>query len=422
VAKGYTQTKGIDYHKTFALVAKMNTVRILFSIATNRNWNLQQMDVKNVFLQGTLEEVVYMNLPPGHKMKNVSNIVCRLKKSIYGLKQSPRAWYDKLSQFLLSCNFKVSNANNSLFTKISNNNIIVVLVYVDGIIITGNSQQINSVKQELKENFDIKDFGKLKYFLGIEIAHSSKGLFMCQRKYILNLLKETGKLGCKPAKTLIDINVKLNSEDGEPLKDINQYQRLVGKLIYMTVTRPDISFVMSLISQFMHAPRTTHLGAINRILRYLKFTPGKGIWMKNDGNNDLCGYFDADWVGSFDKKSTTDFCTFVGGNLVTWKSKKQNVIARSSAEAEYRAMASTANELTWIKQLLADLGVEVTLPIKMFCDNQAARHIAANPVFHEQTKHIEVDCHFVREKVQSKEIETLFVKLNINWQIFSQRD
>jgi Reverse transcriptase (RNA-dependent DNA polymerase) len=154
VVKGYTQTKGIDYHKTFALVAKMNTVRILFSIATNRNWNLQQMDVKNVFLQGTLEEVVYMNLPPGHKMENVSNIVCRLKKkTIYGLKQSPRAWYGKLSQFLLSCNFKVSNANNSLFTKISNNNIIVVLVYVDGIIITGNSQQkINSVKQELKKN------------------------------------------------------------------------------------------------------------------------------------------------------------------------------------------------------------------------------------------------------------------------------
>jgi hypothetical protein len=153
-----------------------------------------------------------------------------------------------------------------------------------------------------------------------------------------------------------------------------------------------------------------HLGAINRILRYLKFTPGKGIWMKNNGNNNLCGYSDADWAGSFDKKSTTGFCTFVGGNLVTWKSKKQNVIARSSAEAEYRAMASTASELTWIKQLLADLGVEVTLPIKMFCDNQAARHIAANPMFHERTKHIEVDCHFIREKVQSKEIETPFVK------------
>jgi hypothetical protein len=145
---------------------------------------------------------------------------------------------------------------------------------------------------------------------------------MYQRKYILDLLKETCKLGCKPAKTPIDINVKLNSEDGEPLKGINQYQRLVDKLIYMTVTRSDISFVVSLISQFMHAPRTTHLGAINKILRYLKFTPDKEIWMKNNGNNDLCGYSDADWARSFDRKSTTGFCTFVGGNLVIWKNKK----------------------------------------------------------------------------------------------------
>jgi Reverse transcriptase (RNA-dependent DNA polymerase)/Integrase core domain len=157
VAKGYTQTQGIDYHETFAPVAKMNTVRILFSIATNKNWNLQQMDVKNAFLQGTLEEEVYMNLPPGHKMENLSNIVCRLKKSIYGLKQSPRAWYSKLSHFLLSCNFKVSNADNSLFTKILNNNIIVVLVYVDDIIITGNSQrEINNVKHELKKNLTLR--------------------------------------------------------------------------------------------------------------------------------------------------------------------------------------------------------------------------------------------------------------------------
>ena len=160
----------------------------------------------------------------------------------------------------------------------------------------------------------------------------------------------------------------------------------------------------------MHALITPYLEAINRILRYLKRTPGKGILMKNNNSNDLCGYSDADWAGSFDRKSTTGFCTFVGGNLVTWKSKKQNVVARSSAEAEYRAMASTASELTWIKQLLADMEIKIQEPIKMFCDNQAARHIASNPVFHERTKHIEVDCHFIREKIQSKEIETPYVK------------
>ena len=160
----------------------------------------------------------------------------------------------------------------------------------------------------------------------------------------------------------------------------------------------------------MHSPRTPHLEAINKILRYLKGNPGMGIWMKNNNSNTICGYSDADWAGSFDRKSTTGFCTFVGGNLVTWKSKKQNVVARSSAEAEYRAIASTASELIWIKQLLKDMGITSDQPMKMYCDNNSARHIALNPVFHERTKHIEVDCHFIREKVQAKEIETPFVR------------
>ena len=327
------------------------------------------------------------------------------------MKQSPRAWYGKLSSYLISCNFKVSNADHSLFTKCDGTNTTLVLVYVDDIIVTGNNfEHIQKIKKQLKENFDIKDLGYLKYFLGIEVAFSNKGLFISQRKYTLDLLKETGKLGCKPASTPIDNKSKLNSEDGEPIKDMNQFQRLVGKLIYLTVTRPDISFSVSQISKFMHSPRTPHLEAINRILRYLKGNPGKGILMKNNNSNNICGYSDADWAGSFDRKSTTGFCTFVGGNLVTWKSKKQNVVARSSAEAEYRAMASTASELIWIKQLLSDMGFKTQEPMKMFCDNNSARHIASNPVFHERTKHIEVDCHFVREKVQAKEIETPYVK------------
>jgi Reverse transcriptase (RNA-dependent DNA polymerase) len=411
VAKGYTQIYGIDYHKTFAPVAKMNIVRILFSIAINNGWNLYQMDVKNVFLQGTLEEKVYMNLPPGHEREKDSNLACRLKKPIYGLKQSLRAWYEKLSLFLKSCGFTISSADNSLFTKHSNDNIIIVLVYVDDIIVIENNQtDINLIKGQLKKNFDIKDLGILKYFLGIEVAHSIKGLFISQRKYALDLLKETSKIRSKPASTPMEYKCKLNTEDEEPLEDINQFQRLVGKLIYLTVTRSDISFVVSQISKFMHSSRTPHLEAINRILRYIKGSPGKGIWMKNNNSNEVCGYSDADWAESFDRKSTTGFCTIVGRNLITWKSKKQNIVARSSAEAEYRAMASTASELIWVRQVLADLNITNHEPIKIFCDNQAVRHIASNPVFHERTKQIEVDCHFVREKIQAKEIETPYVK------------
>jgi Reverse transcriptase (RNA-dependent DNA polymerase) len=168
-----------------------------------------------------------------------------------------------------------------MFTKNNSNGTNIMLVYVDDLIITGNNQlEINCVKRDLKNKFDIKDLGKLKYFLGIEIVHSPKGLFISQRKYTLDLLKEIGKLECKPASTPTDSNIKLNTEDGEPLKDINHFQRLVEKLIHLTVTRPDVSFVVSQINSFLHSPRTPHIDAINRILRYLKGTPEKGIWMK----------------------------------------------------------------------------------------------------------------------------------------------
>jgi Reverse transcriptase (RNA-dependent DNA polymerase) len=305
------------------------------------------MDVKNAFLQGNLEEEVYMTLPPCHKNTSDPSLVCKLRKTIYGLKQSPRVWYAKLNSFLLKNNFVKSTADYSMFINHSGKSTTVILVYVDDIIIIGNdNDEIKKVKQLLKNEFDIKDLGTLSYFLRIEIAHSSKGLFLSQRKYVLDLLKETDKLGAKPTGTPIETNIKLGLEDGEPLPDIGQYQRLIGKLIYLTVTRPDIVFAVSIVSQFMHAPRTSHLSTIDIILRYLKGTPGQGIWMKKNVTNNVVGYSDADWARSCDRKSTTGFCTFVGGNLVTWKSKKQNVVARSSAEAEYRAMASTASELT----------------------------------------------------------------------------
>jgi Reverse transcriptase (RNA-dependent DNA polymerase) len=213
-------------------------------------------------------------------------------------------------------------------------------VYVDDIIITGNNQEeIKIIKIQLKENFDIKDLRFLKYFLGIEIAHSKNNLFISQIKYTLDLLKKIGKLGCKPISTPIEYRSKLNSEDGEPLKDINQYQRLVRKLIYLTITIPDISFAVSQVSKFMHTPRTPHLEAVNKILRYLKGIPGKGVYMKNYDSNEICGYFDADWAESFDQKSMTNFCTFVGGNLVTWRSKKQE--AKYHSLIQYRGRISS---------------------------------------------------------------------------------
>lgn len=209
----------------------------------------------------------------------------------------------------------------------------------------------------------------------------------------------------------MDPNKKLLKGEGELFEDPGRYCRLVGKLNYLTITRPNISYAVSVVSQFLEAPRVSHWEAVTRILRYLKRAPGLGILYRPNGHLKVEGFTDADWAGSpSDRRSTTGYCTFFGGNLVSWKSKKQTVVARSSAEAEYRAMAHTATELTWLQHFLQEIGFSAPTPIPLFCDNQAALHIASNPVFHERTKHIEVDCHFVRDKILNGDISTAFVK------------
>ena len=201
---------------------------------------------------------------------------------------------------------------------------------------------------------------------------------------MLDILEETSLLGSKPVETPMDPNVKLYEDQGELLFNPERYRCLIGKLNYLTITRPDISFAVSVLSQFMKDPHLPHWEAVIRIVRYLKAYLGRGILYKANGHLRVEAYTDADWVGSTsDRKSTTGYCTFLGGNLITWRSKKQTVVARSSEEAEYRAMAHTSCELMWIKHLLEELRFVMKLPMTMHCDNQAAIYIASNPVFHE---------------------------------------
>ena len=354
VAKGYTQTYGIDYTETFAPVAKLNTVRILLSLAVNRDWPLHQLDVKNAFLNGKLEEEVYMNPPPGFE-NSFSSKVCKLEKALYGLKQSPRAWFDRFTQFVKKQGYTQAQADHTLFMKFSiKGEISVLIVYVDDIILTGDyHEESKRLKKMLAHEFEVKDLGELKYFLAMEIARSKAGIVVSQRKYVLDLLQETGMSACKPADTPIDPNIKLGGiQDGIPV-NIQQYQRLVGRLIYLAHTRPDIAFAVSLVSQFMHSPYEQHLEAAYRILRYLKSCPGKGLLFKKGDNRTVEAFTDADYAGSVtDRRSTAGYCTYVWGNLVTWRSKKQNVVARSSAESEFRAMANGICELLWIKRVM----------------------------------------------------------------------
>ena len=412
VAKGFTQTYGIDYDETFAPVAKMNTIRVLLSLAANLNWPLKQFDVKNAFLHGELVEEVYMDLPPGYKTAPSGNFVCRLRKSLYGLKQSPRAWFGRFSQFMRKIGYKQSNSDHTLFLRHQQGRVTALIIYVDDMVVTGNDTiEMDRLQKQLATEFEMKDLGTLKYFLGIEVARGSEGIYLCQRKYILDLLAETGMLDCTPIDTPIEQNHRLAEYPDQVPTDKPRYQRLVGRLIYLTHTRPDVAYAVSVVSQFMHNPSVDHMDAVVRILRYLKSAPGRGVmFSKHSSILEVCGFTDADWAGNItDRRSTSGYFTFVGGNLVTWKSKKQKVVARSSAEAEYRGMAHGVCELLWLKNVLQDLGVKPKCAMQLYCDNKAAIDISQNPVQHDRTKHVEVDRHFIKEKLDAKIISFPFV-------------
>ncbi|KAK8919208.1 hypothetical protein KSP39_PZI021074 [Platanthera zijinensis] len=271
VAQGYTQAQGIDYQDTFAPVAKMNTIRILFSCAASRRWDLLQFDIKNAFLNGDLEEEVYMDIPPGLVIKGSERKVCRVLKALYGLKQSPRAWFRRLYKFMMKLGYIQSQADHTLFIKRKGNLISILIVYVDDIIITGDYlEEIIHLKEQLSREFEVKDLGKLRYFLGIEVARSQQGIFISQRKYTLDLLEETGMLGCAPVDTPIEANHRIDADTGGEKVDASKYQRLVGRLIYLSHTRPDITYAVGVLSRYMHSPSIRHQQAAFRVLRYLK--------------------------------------------------------------------------------------------------------------------------------------------------------
>ncbi|RVW95017.1 Retrovirus-related Pol polyprotein from transposon TNT 1-94 [Vitis vinifera] len=415
VAKGFTQSYGIDYQETFAPVAKLNTVRVLLSLAANLDWSLHQLDVKNAFLNGDLEEEVYMDIPAGLETTSNFNKVCRLRKSLYGLKQSPRAWFERFTKVVKGYRFVQCQSDHTLFVKhFPERKLAIIIIYVDDIILTGDHEEkIDLLKKLLTKEFEIKDLGNLKYFLGMEIARSKKGIAVSQRKYVLDLLNETGMLGCKPAETPMDTTVKLEESDGSAPVDKGRYQRLVGKLIYLSHTRPDIGFSVSVVSQFMNNPTEKHMTVVIRILRYLKMTPGKGLFFQRTTKKELEIFSDADWAGSVtDRRSTSGYCSFVWGNLVTWRSKKQSVVARSSAEAEFRAMAQGICEGIWLNRLLEELRVPLKHPMVLYCDNQAAISIAKNPVHHDRTKHVEIDRHFIKEKIEEGVFKVSYTPTN----------
>ncbi|KAK3019009.1 hypothetical protein RJ639_003617 [Escallonia herrerae] len=319
--------------------------------------------------------------------------------------KQPPAWH---RDYILSAQV---NPPSTVPSSTPGTSFTAILIYVDDILLARNDlQEIERLKKFLLKCFRIKDLGDLKYFLGIEFSRSKKGIFMSQRKYALDILQDSGLLGVRPDKFPMEQNLKLTSTDGILLSDPTKYRRLIGRLIYLSVTRPDIVYSVQTLSQFMHEPRKPHWNAAIRILKYIKGNPGQGLLFPYTNNLALKAFCDSDWGGCrTTRRSVTGYCIFLGNSIVSWKSKKQANVSRSSAEAEYRVMANTCLELTWLRYILQDLRVPQVAPTRLFCYNQAALHIAANPVFHERTKHIEIDCHIVREKLQAEMIKPSYV-------------
>jgi hypothetical protein len=351
-----------------------------------------------------------MRQPSGFVDPQHPSHVCLLQKSIYGLRQAPRAWFEKFSTHLLTIGFTASLADPSLFVYKNGSTVIYLLLYVNDIILTGSSTAaVQDLIHELAQAFELKDLGPLKYFLGLQIDYTISGLLVHQTKYATDLLTKHNMFTCKPCSTPFVPSSTSVLTASSSLSDPLSYRSLVGALQYLTFTRPDLSFAVNSLCQHMHQPTTTHMVAAKRVLRYIRGTLSHGILFQ-PGPLRLTAFTDSDWAGNpVDHRSTIGFLIFLCNNLLTWASKKQPTVSRSSMEAEYRALAIGAAELAWLRMLLRDLGVYVSHAPVLWCDNTSAISLASNPVFQARTKHVEIDYHFVREKVVRGDLSVKFI-------------
>ncbi|GJS77800.1 retrovirus-related pol polyprotein from transposon TNT 1-94 [Tanacetum coccineum] len=410
VAKGYAQKEGIDFEESFAPVARLEAVRLFIAYAAHKSFTVYQMDVKTTFLYGPLKEEVYVNQPDGFVDPYHPDQVYRLKKALYGLKQAPRAWYDELSNFLVSKGFSKGSIDPTLFITKHGEDILLVQIYVDDIIFGSTNPKLSKRFEKLMHSkFDMSMMGELKFFLGIQIHQSPCGIFINQAKYAQEILKKHGMTSCDSIGTPMATKHLDADLSGTPV-DQMKYRSMVGALMYLTASRPDIVHATCYCARYQAKPTEKHLTVVKRIFRYLKDSINMGLWYPKDTGFELTAFLDSDHAGCLDsRKSTSGGIQFLGGDkLVSWSSKKQDCTSMSSAEAEYVSLSACCAQVLWLRTQLTDYGFHFD-KIPMYCDSKAAIAISCNPVQHSRTKHIDVRYHFIKEQVEKGIVELFFV-------------
>jgi len=423
VAQGYGQIIGVDYQETFAPVAKFTTIRILLALACVNTWEIYGMDVKTAFLNSELDETVYMEIPEGLSIPAPPSsgqyhrpLACRLLKSIYGLKQSPRAWYGRIHSFFISNNFVRSDSDHSLFINYEKS--VILVLYVDDFVLAAPSKDlIDWIRTMLCQEFNMTDLGELHSFLGLQIQRNreQRRLYLSQQKYIGKILEDHGMRDCNPSLTPADPHIRLekSSLDYEATESEKRtYQSAVGSLMYaMLGTRRDIAYAVSKVSQFSTNPGPVHFTAVKRVFRYLAGTINRGLhYGRHAGEVKPGGFTDADWGSSHHRKSIGGYAFVLNGAAVSWNSQKQSTIALSSTEAEYMALTQAVKESLWLQGILYDIGGRKHLPEvqNIYIDNQGAIALAKNPEFHARTKHIDIQYHFIREHAEYERIRLTY--------------
>ena len=361
--------------------------------------------MKSAFLNGPLEEDVYVKQPPGFELKGKENKVLKLNKALYGLKQAPRAWNKRIEQFFVMQGFKKCSVEYGVYVKCSDDkHMLIICLYVDDLLVTGSSStEIEKFKSQMKSEFEMTDLGKLTYFLGMELLETPKGMILHQAKYATEILRKFEMLDCNSSVTPADTRAKTKEDTSGDAVESTMFRQLIGSLRYLCQTRPDISYAVGYVSRFMSKPLKSHLLTAKRILRYINGTIHYGVlfpYSKDNGKLELSGFSDADWCGDkVDRRSTSGYLFKFQNAPVSWCSKKQSVIALSSCEAEYVAGSLAACQANWLQSLLSEMNIIEDITVVLKIDNKSAINLAKNPVSHGKSKHIETRFHFLRDQV-----------------------